>query len=176
MSLKFTLPQFSQYTIHIHKFKSITNTAEIKTQLLSANPAYDFAFINPKAIISLEQINSAVYRALLDHTAGSAKTKSIHSEVVFALGSGNKIGENLVRFGIADDSEELIVVKIVEGNATYELADVVFHGQEVTVTEETISESYDLQTLKKNYKIDSDSTQVEYLTRFIVNAIQLRGH
>lgn len=83
--LEITIPQFPQFKISIHKFSNVENSSNIKENLISGNQDYNFAFINSKTIISIEQLISAVYRTLLDYTKDKIRTRTLHSEVIFSL-------------------------------------------------------------------------------------------
>jgi len=84
-SLQFTIPQFPKFKISIHKFSNVTNSSEIKHNLISGNQEYNFAFINSYTIVSIEQLVAAIYRSLLDYTQFKIRTKTLHSEVIFSL-------------------------------------------------------------------------------------------
>ncbi|ODV73587.1 Cgi121p [Cyberlindnera jadinii NRRL Y-1542] len=173
MSIKTVLPQFPQFTVHLFKFKNVTNSKEIKQNLIKGDKRYDFSFINAQTVLSEEQLLSAVYRALLDHTQDKIRTKTIHSEVIFSLSPTQNIMDALRRFGIQDDSTDLIVIKIVDSNSQEEFDLSVVEGEEVDITDEDLKSSAILKTIKKNYKLKSEDLTV--LSHQIVAAIQLRG-
>lgn len=172
--LSFTIPQFPQFKISIHKFSNVTNAAEIKQNLLSGNQEYNFAFINSSTIVSSEQLIAAIYRTLLDYTQDKIRTKTLHSEVIFSLSPTQNIMDSLKRFGIQDDSKELVVINISENGAKDDYNLQIISGEEVKVDDDEFAKTVDYKVIKKNYKFDSQDP--ELITRFIVNAIQLRGH
>lgn len=192
MSIKTVLPQFPQFTVHLFKFKNVTNSKEIKQNLIKGDKRYDFSFINAQTVLSEEQLLSAVYRALLDHTQDKIRTKTIHSEVIFSLSPTQNIMDALRRFGIQDDSTDLIVIKIVDSNSQEEFDLGVVEGEQVDITDEDLKSTAILKTIKKvstpfppithigtnsiiskNYKLKSEDLTV--LSHQIVAAIQLRG-
>lgn len=169
--MNLTIPQFPNYSITIKKFAEISNISEIKSELLSLNPKYNYSFINPKTILSIEQLSCAIYRALLDYNSKNARTKSIHSEIIFDLGKSNKIGENLINFGISEELNELIIVRINEFNET-ELNEII-KGREIEINDTECLKSCDVDLIKKIYSIETDDDDT--LNRLIINSIQLRG-
>lgn len=141
------LPQFPQHVVHVHKFTSVSNSSTIKTHLIDGNTAYDFAFIDARNVISEEQLMSAVYRALLDHTNDKIRTKTVHSEIIFSLSPTQNIGDALRRFGIQDDSKDVIVVKIEPEVGVYDLG--VVEGEEVEPTNQQFLSTVDLKSVRK---------------------------
>lgn len=172
MPLQLRFPQFPQFAVIVHKFSSVRNAKQIKDELLQGNETYDFAFITAKTIVSIEQLSSAIYRALLDHTKDRIRTRTLHSEVIFSLSPSSNIGDALRKFGIQDDSEDLVIVKILETEVPYDLS--IVDGEEVEVTDEEFERTVDYGIIKNNYKIDSQDPGL--ITRQTVNSIQLRGH
>ncbi|CCH42437.1 hypothetical protein BN7_1982 [Wickerhamomyces ciferrii] len=84
-ALNITIPKFPGFKVSLHKFTNVQNAAEIKSNLLSGNQDYNFAFINSQTIISSEQLIASVYRSLLDYTEDKIRTRTLHSEVIFSL-------------------------------------------------------------------------------------------
>jgi len=69
----------------------VTNASHIRTQLLSSNPDYDFAFIDASSILSTTHILAAVFRAVNDLLNARLKSRNVHSEIVFSLNSSNNV-------------------------------------------------------------------------------------
>jgi EKC/KEOPS complex subunit CGI121/TPRKB len=147
--LQITLPQFPGFNINVHKFTNVSNSTVIKSSLLKGDPLYDFAFINATTVISLEQLLSALYRALLDYTSGGIRTKTIHSEVIFSLSPTQNIMDALRRFGIQDDSSDLILIKILKQGEAQDYDLSIVQGEEVNPTDESFERSAVLKTIKK---------------------------
>lgn len=78
-------------SIYASLHTSVTNASHIRTQLLSSNADYDFAFIDASAILSTTHILAAVFRAVNDLLNARLKSRNVHSEVVFSLGSSNNV-------------------------------------------------------------------------------------
>lgn len=69
--------------------------------------------------------------------------------------------DSLKRFGIQDDSKELIVINISENNAKDEYSLEIINGDEVKVEDEELAKTVDYKVIKKvsissTKKIDSN--------------------
>lgn len=42
----FALPHYETYPVHVALFKDVTNAAFLRSQLLEANPEFDYAFLD----------------------------------------------------------------------------------------------------------------------------------
>lgn len=138
-----------------------------------------FAFIDARTVISVEQISSAIYKALVESTYNRMRTKTLHSECILSLSPSSNIGDALKRFGIKEDSTNLIVIKIVK-NGDDEPFDgkTSIVGDLVPVSDEQFVTTADIETIKNNYKLNLDKLKDvsnKELSALVVDAIQLRG-
>ncbi|KAF2010537.1 CGI-121-domain-containing protein [Aaosphaeria arxii CBS 175.79] len=116
----FTLPHYPDYPIHIALFKDVSNAEYLRSKLLEADSAFDYAFLDATTvslfdhdhIISPTQLLSAAFLALHLHLTSRSKSRTPHSELVFRLHPNNNIGESYRKFGIADSTTSLIAVKL----------------------------------------------------------------
>jgi hypothetical protein len=46
----FTLPHYEEYPVHVALFKDVTNAAFLRSQLLEANPEFDYAFLDASMV------------------------------------------------------------------------------------------------------------------------------
>lgn len=108
-----------------------------------------FAFIDARTVISVEQISSAIYKALVESTYNRMRTKTLHSECILSLSPSSNIGDALKRFGIKEDSTNLIVIKIVK-NGDDEPFDgkTSIVGDLVPVSDEQFVTTADIETIK----------------------------
>ena len=179
-----TLPQFPDRRVLIALFENVQNAAEIKQRVLQ--PASDadvlnYAFISATTVYSIEHILAAVYRAFIDSSDGQARTKNVHSDIIFSLSPNNNIMDGLRRFGIADDSHTLLVVRVLtpEDDTTTieaELAAVV-RGDETEVSDAAITRDCVPEVLRKNYKLSAtfDLADRRATNTALVGALSLRG-
>ena len=54
--------------------------------------AVNFAFLNPHLITSKLHLRTAVYQAILAETGNTLRTKTVHSEILWALNPTNNVG------------------------------------------------------------------------------------
>uniref|UniRef100_A0A060TEH1 EKC/KEOPS complex subunit CGI121 n=1 Tax=Blastobotrys adeninivorans TaxID=409370 RepID=A0A060TEH1_BLAAD len=166
-----TFPQYPQIPVVITLFEDVKNAGFLREQLVSGNTDYNYAFINPRTILSEEHLRTALYRVLTDRAAGALRTKSLQSEVLFCLSANNNIMDALKRFGITDDLTCLYAIKIVEEGDPEDFVKFLqssVDGTELEITKDNCSKFTDINVVKKNYKA-TDMTA-------IASAISLRGH
>jgi EKC/KEOPS complex subunit CGI121/TPRKB len=46
----FTLPHYETYPVHVALFKDVKNAAYLRSQLLEANPDFDYAFLDAEMV------------------------------------------------------------------------------------------------------------------------------
>ncbi|RPD62153.1 CGI-121-domain-containing protein [Lentinus tigrinus ALCF2SS1-7] len=114
----------SEYaTVHVALYTNVTNSAEIRGRIVRAaqlegpdgeteREAVNFAFLDARLICSPLHLQTAVYQAILAQVQGSIRTKTVHSEILWALNPTNNITEAIRRYGVADTTTALIVVRI----------------------------------------------------------------
>jgi len=49
----FTLPHYHAYPVHVALFKDVTNASYLRSQLLAANPDFDYAFLDASMVGTL---------------------------------------------------------------------------------------------------------------------------
>lgn len=145
--LQYKIPQFPEYTIYIEKFSHVKNVAELRSQLAHL----PFAYIDARTILSLEQLTSAVYKAILETEYNRMRTRNIHSECILSLSPSSNIGDALKRFGIKESSDELVVVKIVKNMDTIKSLDGLcqVEADSVPVSDEQFKLTSDISVIKK---------------------------
>ncbi|KAF2822621.1 CGI-121-domain-containing protein [Ophiobolus disseminans] len=107
----FTLPHYEQYPVQIALFKNLKNTSYIRSQLLEANPDFDYAFLDAEMILSPTHLLTATFLSLHAILTARQKTRTPHSELVFRLSPNNNIGESYKKFGLGPHTTNLIAVK-----------------------------------------------------------------
>ncbi|KAK9376942.1 kinase binding protein CGI-121-domain-containing protein [Lipomyces chichibuensis] len=181
--LTLRLPQFPQCLVHIGLYTSVANASIIRRELLSSNTRYSYAFVDPRSVLSVAHVLAAVYRALTDMEAGGMRTRTLSSEIVFAFGGTMNIAETLRRFGINDDSDSLLVVKVdtdqVErSHSVWDELGEIIQGTSIPVTDENIALLTDVEIVRKNYKIQQGISLADRsdATKVVAGAIALRGY
>ncbi|KAL2868007.1 EKC/KEOPS complex subunit CGI121/TPRKB [Aspergillus lucknowensis] len=150
----------SSLAAHAALYKDVQNSSYLRQQLLSANTEFEYAFIDASMILSRAHALSAVFRAANDYLNGRLKSRNVHSEIVFSLSPTNNIADSFRKFGIADTTSRLLVVKIsVTPDITHE--SVAAHleqnvqGSQIPFDDATLSEISDVTKIKKAYKLGS---------------------
>ncbi|KAG8860579.1 hypothetical protein FRB96_003833 [Tulasnella sp. 330] len=171
-------------------FTHVTNASAIRSRIIAAATAdgpkgdeerelINFAFIDAKTIVSREHLLSAVNVALVAASHDSMTTKTVHSEILWALNYSNNISESIKRFGVGSSSGSLIVVRIGDINSfkptgprlspsdITTMMTTAVQGQLTPLRE--ISQETDMSLIKKYYKLNSEPA----ILRF--NAKGLKG-
>ncbi|CUM51613.1 unnamed protein product [Debaryomyces tyrocola] len=189
------LAQFPNYTVLIFLFTDVDTPVlkQVKEQLISGNKDYDFCFLNPQHIISLEHLYSSIHKAVLNYEFGNMRAKTLNTEIIFNLSPINNIMDALKRFGVDEACPNLITIKVLPTSECNEIAYKELNNRLLKIlntdashnpklNNEIIFDSLvDVKKLKKVYKLndakfskDESGLQGE-LTRLAIGACQLRG-
>ncbi|KAG0698011.1 kinase binding protein CGI-121-domain-containing protein [Suillus ampliporus] len=159
--------QFNHTIVHIALFDNVTNAAAIRSRIVQAarilgvdgnteREAVNFAFIDARLISSPLHLQTAIYQALLSEAQGQLRTKTIHSEILWALNPTNNITEAIRRYGVSDASTTLVLVRVDVSDIPdiqRRMCDIV---QGSIVPFEALGQMTDWSTIKKHYKLDSE--------------------
>ncbi|KAI1792501.1 CGI-121-domain-containing protein [Ganoderma leucocontextum] len=110
-------------TVHVALFTNVSNSADIRSRIIRASQldgphgqterdALNFAFIDARLICSVLHLQTAIYQAVIAQAQRSLRTKTVHSEILWALNPTNNISEAIRRYGVSDTTTSLIVVRI----------------------------------------------------------------
>ncbi|SCV05634.1 LANO_0H11804g1_1 [Lachancea nothofagi CBS 11611] len=144
--LRHSIPQFDSYQICASLFTDVENTRELRTEVASM----PFAMIDASCIGSLEQLFCAVYKAILESTYNRLRTKNLNSECILSLSPTSNIGEAFKRFGIKEDSKDILCLTVV--NNTESIPDTLFDdvkGQQIELSDENLESRINLDLIKK---------------------------
>ncbi|KIO29161.1 hypothetical protein M407DRAFT_70869 [Tulasnella calospora MUT 4182] len=171
---------------------NVKNASAIRSRIIAASTAagesgdvereaVNFAFIDARTLTSREHLLAALYVALVAASHSDLTTKTVHSEIIWALNYSNNITESIKRFGVSDATTSLIVVrvgdkqKLPSGSKALVEEDVrdmvssVVEGQWASLDQLTGVTDWSL--VRKYYKLNSDPV----VTRF-PNAKNASGH
>ncbi|KAF2494026.1 CGI-121-domain-containing protein [Lophium mytilinum] len=149
------LPHYPSYPIYISLFKNVSNAKFLRQQLLEANAAFEYAFLDGTMILSPRHLHAATFRALNDSVYNRLKSRNIHSELVFSLSPNNNIADAYRRFGIQDSTTSLLAIKIPLSNPEITAESVSKHlgdaveGESVAFGEEALKGVTDVKALRK---------------------------
>lgn len=147
MMVHSVFPQYPNAEISVSLFQDVSNANELRSQVREL----PFAFIDAKMICSIEQLYSAIYRALTDSTYNKLKTKSLHSECLLCLSPSSNIGDAFKNFGIKDNSTEVIGVQLIEPNEKNNVRTLkdFIQGDELEFDDENLAKFYDQKEIRK---------------------------
>lgn len=181
------VPIFTSHKALAVLVNDVQNLETIKKNLIQGNREYDYAFINAKNIVCMEQLYSAYYKVMQNFHYETMKSKSLHTEIIYALSPFKNIMDCLNKFGISKQSDAIVVLKLVkteEANLEYfesQLANIkaIINGDFVELNDVNLQSTADIKSIIKNYKCKFDQAQPENdwgtLTRNLVSIIQLKG-
>ncbi|KAJ3738906.1 kinase binding protein CGI-121-domain-containing protein [Lentinula detonsa] len=117
--------QFNHNVAYALLFSPVNNPGKIKQRIINAakatgsegneeREAVNFSFIDASLITSRLHLETAIHQAIIAESQGLLRTKTIHSEILFALNPTNNITEAIRRYGVSDTSNALFVVHIVD--------------------------------------------------------------
>ncbi|KZV85005.1 CGI-121-domain-containing protein [Exidia glandulosa HHB12029] len=122
MLSSYNYPAFNSLA-HVALFDNVTNAKELRSRLISAatmsgpdgeleREAVNFAFVDASLVVSEMHLQTALLFALLADARTSLRTKTVHSEILWALNPTNNISEAIRRFGVSDSTTRLLVVRV----------------------------------------------------------------
>ncbi|KAF8655192.1 hypothetical protein AX16_003224 [Volvariella volvacea WC 439] len=151
---------------HIALFKNVKNASDLRDRIVSASTSpnqsdrdeVNYAFINPTLITSKLHLQTAIAQATLSDAQGSLRTKTVHSEILWALNPTHNITEALRRYGISPTSTSLLLIRI-DGPAESPSA-IQTHMTKLVdgdlVPFEELSTLTDWATIKKYHKLNEE--------------------
>ncbi|KIM62255.1 hypothetical protein SCLCIDRAFT_840512 [Scleroderma citrinum Foug A] len=160
---------YSQFNavVYVAKFKEVKNADAVRTRIVKAatvvgsdgdaeRDAVNFAFIEAKLITSPLHLQTAIYQALLSESQGSLRTKTIHSEIIWALNPTNNISEAIKLFGVSSKTTDLILVHVTTSHIcdVQQKMSAIVEGNLVPMS--TIAESTSWVDIKKHYKLNGE--------------------
>ncbi|EME83690.1 uncharacterized protein MYCFIDRAFT_54240 [Pseudocercospora fijiensis CIRAD86] len=177
-----SLPHLPHHPLHICLFADVQNASFLREQLLAGNPDYEYAFLDAAVLRSRGIVLSACFRAINDLIAGRLKTKNVHSEIVFAMNPNNNIAESFRRYGIQDESKNIVAIKVGGDRSTVErhlLANV--KASPTSLTDDALASMHDQARMRKIYRLEAPKKGGEAAQRgkeaeaFIIAGIALKG-
>ncbi|KZV63249.1 CGI-121-domain-containing protein, partial [Peniophora sp. CONT] len=154
-------------SVHIALFRNVSNSSQIRQRIIAAATStgekgdtererLNFAFVDARLITSVLHLQTAVYQAILAEKQGALRTKTVHSEILFALNPSNNITEAIRRYGVSDTTSALIVVRV----ASPDLSDVEGKMKAVVTGDleslSTLQENTDWAAVKKYNKLNGE--------------------
>ncbi|KAJ3885989.1 kinase binding protein CGI-121-domain-containing protein [Lentinula edodes] len=157
---------------HAILFYPVSNPDKIKQRIIDAakskgheadeeREAVNFSFIDASLITSRLHLETAINQAILAESQGLLRTKTVHSEILFALNPTNNIIEAIRRYGVSDTTKALLVVQIMNSSATTaSVSDVEIKMKKVVngtiVSFDELARLTDWNTVEKYHKLGNE--------------------
>lgn len=148
------------YAVYGALFTDVANVAFLQSQLIARNPAFEYALIDASTLLSSAHVLAAVFKAVWAAHTGALKTPNVHSETVLGLSPSLNIAEAYRRYGIAPDTRNVVVIKILDASSSQTPAGVWEHveknveGTPAPLTDEAVAACTDFAKVKKYYKLN----------------------
>ncbi|KAF8897126.1 kinase binding protein CGI-121-domain-containing protein [Infundibulicybe gibba] len=167
----FQFPHFPSHSsvVRVALFSDVVNAPALKKRIVAASiasgvsgeqerEAVNFSFINAQLITSLLHLQTAISQAIIAETQGALRTKTVHSEILWALNPTNNISEAIKRYGVSDASAALFVVRVGDPGTPDEqilhaMAGCV-NGRIVRIS--ALRDLTDWSAIKKYHKLNND--------------------
>ncbi|KAI0640525.1 CGI-121-domain-containing protein [Trametes meyenii] len=154
-------------TVHVALYTNVSNAVALRNRIVRASQlegpegdaerdAINFAFIDARLICSLLHLQTAIYQAALAQAQGSLRTRTVHSEILWTLNPTNNITEAIRRYGVADATTSLIVVRITSPGLdnVEERMGAVVDGTLSSLGQ--LADITDWASIKKYYKLNGE--------------------
>ncbi|KAJ3238405.1 hypothetical protein HDU81_007886 [Chytriomyces hyalinus] len=97
--------------VYVMLFDQVTNAKEIKDRVVAGDGSVpDCVMVNPALVVDAFQVQVACSRAFMNQRQGTMKTKTVLTEVLFAMSPTMNIAESMKQFGISEASTSILVI------------------------------------------------------------------
>lgn len=157
-------PQFPDWYISIAYFDSVPRVtlSKVKEELIKHNEDYDYCFLSTTHLVSLQQLYSGLYRAVLNEALDQMKASTLSTEIVLNLSPSNNINESLKKFGIDETRSDIIAVKASlnnQGSRHLQSLEKLLGNESTDLTDELLFSRYDEAKFKKLFKLHGIESQ-----------------
>ncbi|KAK0191588.1 kinase binding protein CGI-121-domain-containing protein [Armillaria mellea] len=157
---------------HVALYSPVNNASDIRNRIVAAARAdghegekerdeMNFAFVDATLITSRLHLETAIYQAILTESQRSLRTKTVHSEILWALNPTNNITEAIRRYGISDKTTSVLVVHISDigqSSAVQEKLARVVDGTLLPLA--SLQNFTDWTRIKKYHKLDQEKAVI----------------
>ncbi|KAI8089788.1 kinase binding protein CGI-121-domain-containing protein [Halteromyces radiatus] len=160
--------------IHMALFDKVTNATQLRQRLLQQDTTLMCALVDATIVFNRLHALLAVNRAIHDLQRNQLKTHNIHSEIVFDFSSSVNIAQSLRRYGINDQSQQLLVIKV--GGSSSEVESFMRENiQGELVSLDLLDQWRDMKKIQKYYQLGNQSANMDKVMSLISGAIALKG-
>lgn len=101
-------PMFPEKEVWMELVCDVKNVSKLRQSSITGD--LQACLINPEHIMDPFQVLAAANKAIHNNRSGKMKTRSLYSELLFNLSPTNKISSSLSRFGISEESTDILIV------------------------------------------------------------------
>lgn len=154
----------------LYLYQDVKNMPEIRKKILASE--LHCCVLKAALVVDPFQVAVAANKAVLKEKAGTLVTKSLFTEILFAISSSTNISLSLIKFGVNDNDKDILIGLIHHKNDRDSIAEnILCHidGQMTPISQ--LDQITDVKLLKKIYKIEDEELKVSSLTDSIVSRI-----
>lgn len=158
--------------VEILFFRDVRNAKDIRAKMLKGE--FAATFVNASLVVDVFQLLVAVSTAFHNKKYDCMATRNLFTEIVYNLSSTRSMSKALTRFGIADDTTNLVV--LIPNATSTNILDVrsAIDGSEVADVPEGIKQTSDLAQIRKVYGLTDDEERTGSLLDAIVTRMACR--
>ncbi|CAO3624650.1 unnamed protein product [Cunninghamella blakesleeana] len=159
---------------HIALFDNVTNASDLRQRLLSQDKTLQCALVNASLVYNTIHALLAINRAVNLWQQNQLKTHNIHSEIVFDFSNSVNIAQSLRRYGIDDQSQQLLVIKI--GGTSSEVEKFMrdnIQGELIPLSQ--LEQIRDLKKIKKYYQLGDQAENQDKIMSLISGSMAMKG-
>ncbi|KAI9260576.1 kinase binding protein CGI-121-domain-containing protein [Phascolomyces articulosus] len=160
--------------VHIALFRNITNAPELRQRLIAQDKTLACALVEANVVMNVLHILLAVNRAVHDEQNNQIKSHNVHSEIVVDLSPTVNIAQAFRRFGLTDDTKDLLVVK-VGGDASEVEKEMRENVKGDLVALNQLEQIRDIKKIKKYYQVGNEE-DTDMILQLVASAMALKGH
>ncbi|XP_062522601.1 EKC/KEOPS complex subunit Tprkb-like [Corticium candelabrum] len=162
----FALDLFPSVYTGMALFTQVTNASELRSLIMEG--ALSAALLRPQLVLDPFQLLASANKAVHGLMNESMKTKTVHTEIIFNLSPSNNISESFKKFGISDDSQEVLLAVIDDRNAT-SLRAACDQVKGKLVHLDSLTDLADVPLVKNLYKVPQDELAISSLLYAVVS-------
>ncbi|ORX48315.1 kinase binding protein CGI-121 [Hesseltinella vesiculosa] len=161
-------------SVHMALFKDVKNAQQLRKRLLDQDTTLQCALIDASMVFNGVHVLLACNRAIHDWQHDQLKTHNVHSEIVFDFSPTSNIAQTFKRFGIDDQSQNIVVVKVGGPKADVEsyMRDNI---QGDLVPLDQLTQFRDMKKIRKYYQLGNQADQLDKVVPLISGAMALKG-
>lgn len=154
----------------LYLYTDVKNTPEIRKKILTGE--LSCCILKATVVVDPFQVVVAANKAVMREHAGELVTRSLFTEILYAISSSTNISLSLTKYGIHDNDKNILIALIHNKDEQELLAEKILcniQGQLTSITK--LNEFTDIKLVRKMYKIDDDELKVSSLIDSIVSRI-----